>query len=538
MAKGPCPLCHSSDACETYPDGHSFCYSCYKPSRQNISEFSLEKFSRSNTIKQLTKPTKGLMDRGISLAAAQRFMIDVDETGHHFYPYFDKDGRHAGNKVRTIASKEFRCEGDIPAWTLFGQHLFHAGQSAITVVEGECDAAAVWDCFGGRDYPVVSVTNGAAGSARDCAKNFEYLNSFEKIVICFDKDEAKVNPTTGEIRYPGQEAALSVAALFPLGKARILTLQKGKDPNEYLSKGLAEEFVREWWKAPIYTPTGLKLGSEMWEEISNPVKHEAIPYPYEGLNKATYGIRLSELVLITADTGVGKTSILKEFEHHVLKMDIRAGVGLLHIEEPNVDTALGLMSISADKPLHLPDVRETVSKEELNRYYTDVIDTDRLVLWDHFGSNSIDEVLSKIRHMVALGCKYIIIDHLTILVSDQSGDERKQLDEISTKLKTLCMERKLAIICVIHTNRQGKVRSSAGPEQVANIVFKLGREIEAVDDFRRNVLRVTCTKNRFCGITGPVLLAEYSPETGRLLELSKERAALYLSGGTKVEDWT
>src|SRR3546814_3391892 len=60
-------------------------------------------------------------------------------------------------------------------------------------------------------------------------------------------------------------------------------------------------------------------------------------------------------------------------------------------------------------------------------------------------SNDIDVVLAKIRHMAALGCRYIMVDHLSIIVSDQSGDERKQLDEISTKIKTLTMNLDIAV---------------------------------------------------------------------------------------------
>src|SRR3546814_15501219 len=61
-------------------------------------------------------------------------------------------------------------------------------------------------------------------------------------------------------------------------------------------------------------------------------------------------------------------------------------------------------------------------------------------------SNDIDVVLAKIRHMAALGCRYIMVDHLSIIVSDQSGDERKQLDEISTKIKTLTMHLDIAVL--------------------------------------------------------------------------------------------
>lgn len=397
-------------------------------------------------------------------------------------------------------------------------------------MEGEYDAPAAFELMGSR-WPVVSVRNGADGAAKDIADNFEYLNSFPTIVICFDRDSAKVNPKTGEIRYPGQEAAIAVAGMFPIGKVKVLTLQDAKDPNDYLKMGLREQFNREWWAAPTYTPTGLKLGREMWDEISTVRDYETVPYPWEGMNQQTYGIRLSEMVVVTAETGVGKTSVLKEIEVFIRKNKPDAGIGLLHLEEPNADTALGLMSIEANLPLHLPDVREMVSKEDLRTYYDTIVNTDKLVLYDHFGSNSIQEILNKIRHMSALGCKYIILDHLSIVVSDQSGDERKQLDEISTKIKTLCMELNIAVICVIHQNRQGQIRGTAGVEQLANIVMKLSRERLSEDPWRRNVTKIVIEKNRFCGRTGPAAYLFYNEFTGRLIPLDEEQIKIYNQGG-------
>jgi twinkle protein len=130
-----------------------------------------------------------------------------------------------------------------------------------------------------------------------------------------------------------------------------------------------------------------------------------------------------------------------------------------------------------------------------------------------------------------LGCKYIILDHLSIVVSDQSGDERKQLDEIATKLKTLCMELSIAVIAVIHVNRQGQIRGTAGVEQLANIVIKLHRDKLSEDPWRRNVVKLVVEKNRFCGRTGPGAYLWYNPDTGRLTELSKEQITAYNNGG-------
>ena len=171
-----------------------------------------------------------------------------------------------------------------------------------------------------------------------------------------------------------------------------------------------------------------------------------------------------------------------------------------------------------------------MDEKELRDYYDKTVNTDRIVVWDHFGANSIHEVLNKIRHMANLGCKYIIVDHLSIIVSDQAVDERKALDEIATKLKTICMELGIAVIAVIHQNRNGQIRGTAGVEQLANLVFKLHRETESASEWRRNVTKVSVQKNRFCGITGPGVYLFYDPITARLSELTDDEIKAYEEG--------
>lgn len=464
-----------------------------------------------------------IRDRGITQQTVNKYKVTVntnpESPAGHVYPYFDANGAHVANKVRRKGEKAFYWEGDVGAGTLFGQQLFPAGGKAITVVEGECDALAGFQLTGSR-YPCVSVKS-ASEAKRNCVDNFEYLDSFEKIVICFDSDE------------PGQKAAQQVAQLFAPGKVHVLKLKHAKDANDYLMKDLEREYVNEWHRAPAYMPDGLKIGKDMWEEIENHKTPKSVPLPFVGLNHMTYGLRKSEVLLLTADTGVGKTSIVKKIEHALLKnpelIEAQEGVGILHLEEPNYDTVIGLMSIEAQKPYHLPDTERDT--EELRKHFDAVINNDRIVIWDHFGSNDIDAVLAKIRHMAALGCRYIVLDHLSIVVSDHSGDERKQLDEISTKLKMLCMNLQIAVIAVIHINRQGQIRGSAGPEQIANIVVKLHRDKTDPDPWRRNVTKLTVEKNRFCGRTGPACWLYYNEVTGDLEELTKEAADVYENGG-------
>jgi len=537
----PCPSCSSSDAYHIQPNGWGHCFSCGTnvPPRDAQLHLNGNNKMESTVAQSSDKPLSPIPDvfrpwveRGLSKDTIQKYKVRVGGDNDSFVsksPRFSLDGKHVANKVRfqkgdkkDHTGPRFVFEGDkTQAEPLFGQHLFPAGGRYITITEGYEDAMAVHQMFGGK-YPAVSVDS-SASAVNDCKRAFEYLNSFDTIVICFDNDD------------PGRKAAKEVASLgFSLGKVKILTLREHKDPNDYLLSKHTDKFTREWWQAPDHKPDGLKLGSEMWDEIITRKEHFTVEYPFAGLNKMTFGMRLSELVVVTADTGVGKTSFLKHIEHKLLTDETvkeqEYGVGFLHFEEPNGDTALGLLSIHNSIPYHLPNIER--DPKELRQAYDEVLNNNRAVIWDHFGSNSVDAVINKIRHMSALGCKYIVVDHLSIIVSDQSGDERKQLDEISTKIKTLCMELDIAVLAVIHTNRQGQIRGTAGVEQLSNIVLRLERDKTDANEWRRNVTKITVEKNRFCGYTGPASYLWYNSETARLTELEQEEAQIFEAGGS------
>lgn len=538
-----CLACGSSDGNAFYTDGHTYCFVCQN--KTYPEDFELTEENEGGL--ELVSEDKGMLRPLVKLAPIGKpapfrgmkrdtiafYKVTVPEADGRteaVYPFYDKDGKHIANKTR-FKGKEFKIDGEWRSAVLFGQQLFPAGSAKqITLTEGQDDAMAAYEMQGSR-FPCVSVAS-ASSAVKDVRTSYEYLNSFDNIVIAFDNDD------------PGKAAAKAVAGMFKPGKCRIMHMTKGKDANEYLQNGLTSAFTKEWWDAEAFKPDGLKLGSEMWGEIREPKKYETVNYPWAGLNKATYGIRLSEFVLLTAQTKVGKTAILKEIISSIRdeteQKDVKPGIGMMFLEESNYDSSLGLMSVVANKRLHLPDVREQTTEQELREYFDKAVNSERLVLWDHFGSNAIDEVLNKIRHMHNMGCKYIVLDHLSILVSDQSGDERKQLDEISTKLKMLCMELNIAVIAVIHQNRNNQIRSSAGPEQIANITLKLHREMEDPDEWRRNVTRVSVQLNRFSGTTGPCCWLYYDPDTGRLTEMDEKSVAKYekLKPEAKApEDW-
>ena len=194
---------------------------------------------------------------------------------------------------------------------------------------------------------------------------------------------------------------------------------------------------------------------------------------------------------------------------------------------------MGQMSICANLPLHLPEVRAGVSDEDLREYWEMANDGDNLVCVDHWGSVGESQLLQKIRYLASgMGCKYIVLDHLSILVSETAsdGDERKNIDVIMTKLKRLTEELQIHISIVSHLNRSqssttfeegavpslANLRGSGSIAQLSHGVYALSRNQQDPDPLRRNTSLITVLKNRFCGRTGSAQLLTYDEETGRL----------------------
>jgi twinkle protein len=519
----PCEECGSSDGNALHDDGHTYCHVCnvYKHGDGiDTSSKYVDKIEKRKRM-QIKGVVKAIMDRGILSSSAEFYGV-TDYLGNHYYPYADETGTIVAAKVRNVENKDFRVEGAWAKATLFGQQKFNSGGKFVTIVEGELDALAAFQMTGSK-YPVVSVRNGAAAALKDCKTQYEWLDSFETIVVCFDADE------------PGKKAAQEVAELFG-AKCKIFKASNGyKDACDYLKDGSVTQFTQDWWKAEVYTPDGIVAGSTLWEEVCKPVEKSSALYPWNGVNDLTYGLRPAELVTVCAGSGLGKSQFLREILWHLIK-STDANIGCLFMEESVRKTALSIMSLACDKPLHLPDT--LVSDSEREAAFNATLGTDRLYFFDHFGSNSIENIVNRIKYLAkACDCNYIFLDHISMIVSAQSnGDERKAIDELMTKLRTLVQETGVTLIAVSHLKRPeskgheegaatslAQLRGSGSIAQLSDIVIGLVRNAQADDERERNTTRVSVLKNRFSGMTSPHCASLlYSKDTGRMIEYDEE----------------
>jgi twinkle protein len=493
----PSPLCGSSDAYCTYDDGHGYCFSCgyLKKSKKEFEDLSFT--------------YEYLPFRGISKNTFRRYgaKTKIDANGKPVeigYPHRQKDVF----KVRSLLEKDFRMvrpEGVTVERGCFGVDKFTAGSHKyVTITEGYEDALSCYEVLGS---PAISVQSSGTAAA-DCSVDRAWINSFERIYLAFDADER------------GREAARSVAKLFDYGKVYEVRFPGGtrKDSNDYVQHGEHDTLKQLWWNSKKYLPDEIKSSFIDFETIINEIPKLGISYPFPTLTYMTYGIRTGETVLITAQEGIGKTEVMHAIEHQLLtKTD--DPVGAIFLEEPKRRHLQALAGIHLERPVHLPDCG--ISNDRIFEAVQKVVGVDdRLHIYSHFGSDDPEHILDTIRFLVsARGCRYILLDHITMVVSGLGGEnERRALDYLSTRLEMMVKELDFALILVSHVNDDGLTRGSRNISKICDIRINLFRDILSSDPIVRRTTNVIVGKNRFCGRTGPAGQLLFDPATYTLKE--------------------
>jgi twinkle protein len=420
---------------------------------------------------------------------------------------------------------------------LFGQNLFPSGGKFLTITEGEEDAMAVYQMLK-EDNPafepaVVSIFNGSGGAEKECKVNWEYINSFENIIIAFDGDEE------------GRKAAEKVCRLFQY-KPKVINFMdsrktenpdgtstwKLKDGNDYLKEGKAKDFIRMWWKAERITPKGVVTFKALWDSMMKTETNVCVPYPWPGLNEKLHAMTTGHFIVIKAPPKVGKTSILKELIYHITSTTLH-NVGIIFLENTKKEIGVGLCALHLNKVIKPWDIPSNI--DELTQAHEELSKDERIIVFDPEDDRTVDNVINKIIYFVkAHDCRFIFLDHITML-SYQSGDEneRKFLDKLCADLKELTTSQDVCLIAVTHVNDDGKTRGSRASVQLCEAMISLERDKTDPDPVIANTTRVIVEENRWgdCGLACSLF---YDPDTGRMMQLDEEQT-IDIGGGKTVQ---
>ena len=496
----PCNECGSSDANSLFSDGHSYCFSChaYHPGDSVQPSPTTNSYNVSKPI-QLIGEAQRISSRNISEKVCHKYKILWDGGRLRFY-YFSSNGELLGCKLKT-KDKVFTYEGKSDG-SFWGQHLCPTSGKMLVITEGELDAASWAEVQ--PTWPVVSLPHGAASAKKAMLNNLEFLQGWDKIVLMFDSDQ------------PGRKAAVEAAQVLPPGKAFIASVSGFKDASEALSAGDRQAVLRAGWDAKEYRPDGIVEGKNLFELVTTPNPPCDFIYPWSGVQGLLRGIRFGELTTITSGAGQGKSSICRALAAHLLEQGVP--VGYLALEESNRRTALGLMSASLGKSLHLGEHEQS----DLAQAYQDTLAKWNLYLFDGFGSYDPDVIYNRIEYLATgLNCRVIFLDHLSILLSGLDGDERRMLDQTMTKLRSLVERTGIALFLVSHLKRNsqdknheegarvtlGQLRGSASIAQLSDAVIGLERDQQSGSKNSGTTVRIL--KNRHCGSLGVACQLSY-----------------------------
>lgn len=471
----PSPNCNSSDAYSYNQDtGYGYCHSCgYKkvPSREYVKQeegISLEPYFREY--------------RGISKELMEKHNC-------YFTKYNDKETVHwqypNATKHRELP-KSIKISGTMDMF--FGQDDYSGGK-VLTITEGEEDRMSVLQIMGG--YPCVSVPS-AAPSKAFWNNAVVYLQKFEKIVLSVDTDTA------------GDALAERFFRIFP-GKVYRVDHGKFKDANDFLQAGDIAGYKASWWNAGKVKPDNINTTAEDFIKVYNDTpKYEYFKTDIEGLDEKMLGIHKSALTLILAESGLGKTELMRYLE--IKCKDSGYSFGFCHGEETELRSLLGLVSYELADNLTRKDIIEAKDRE-----------ADVLGCLDNFGRSEmmyqfsirvdqgVDDIVEQVRFLVAaMGVDYIFLEPIQDFVSGNTTEKESLITDLANKLKRLAAEINVGIVIIAHANADGDAKYCKSLTQSAAYEIFLERDLDATDPQERNRMYVKVgRKNRTGGGSGP-----------------------------------
>ena len=254
------------------------------------------------------------------------------------------------------------------------------------------------------------------------------------------------------------------------------------------------------------------------EELSrNPEAFEGIKTGYSGLDSLMAGIGSTDLVLIGARPGMGKTALALNIAANVA-MNTGMKVAIFSLEMS--DEQLAARILSSQAMVSSTAMRTgAVTQDDWARLAGAV---DRLgkakILIDDSSNINVSAMKAKVRREGGVGL--VVVDYLQLMTGERKSDNRTlEISEITRNLKLMAKELRVPVICCSQLSRGvesrnsnnkrpqlSDLRESGSIEQDADSVIFIYRDEyyrtgENRDDVETPVAEIIVAKNRH-GSTG------------------------------------
>lgn len=241
------------------------------------------------------------------------------------------------------------------------------------------------------------------------------------------------------------------------------------------------------------------------EEIANKEGLSGIPSGFDKLDKLTSGWQPSDLIIIAARPGMGKTALTLSMARN-MAVNANIPVAFFSLEMSSVQLITRL--ISSETGLSSEKLRTgRLEKHEWEQLNVKVKALEQAPLYiDDTPSLSIFDLRAKARRLSSqYGIKLIVVDYLQLMTaggSQKGGNREQEISTISRNLKALAKELEVPVIALSQLSRAvetrggskrpllSDLRESGAIEQDADIVSFIYRpeyyKIEEWDDDERS----------------------------------------------------
>ncbi len=292
-----------------------------------------------------------------------------------------------------------------------------------------------------------------------------------------------------------------------------------------------------------YKPLNLAIKSTI-ELIEKARKSEfsGLRTGYFKFDELTGGFQDSDLIIIAARPGIGKTALAISIARN-MALENQIPVGFFSLEMTTHQIVLRLLS--GESRISMSRLRSRVLEHEEDKKVTSAFHklSNAKIYIDDTPALSILELRAKTRRLIAEhGVKIIFVDYLQLMQGPSNSETReREISYISRSLKSLAKETNIPVIALAQLNRQVEGRQSKRPllsdlresgaiEQDSDVVCFIHRadkymDQEKIDPSEKNIAEIIIAKQR----NGPTASFELvfheqatrfeNPETDRVMEI-------------------
>jgi len=220
------------------------------------------------------------------------------------------------------------------------------------------------------------------------------------------------------------------------------------------------------------------------------------------------GLRMGELTIITADTGVGKTTFCTQLMVNCAMQQIPVWINSWEMKPEIIMRKVASIVLRRPMKLHNFSEHENEQFNEWCARYPIYINPNTIGI-------SLDELAEQLKNAKEKGIAIVMLDHLDYLVNSKREKIHEAIDETVKKLHELAFSLSMHFLLICHPRQVStaqeevgihSLKGSSSLKQYADNVIILHRCSRTEKGADPSKVKVTIAKNRMFGIEGSTYL--------------------------------